>query len=101
MAVGTDAGHAGQSGELTGRLDKKQSIAATGDPEPDASRREMRNLRIVQKMHHVLNSGLYLLLRRDFRRTGRQLLRAPIRAAPEVMNFARYSYTTIPFRLNS
>ena len=58
MPVCAHARHTRQFGELTSCLDKELSVAAAGNPQPDASRREMRNLRVVQKMHHVMNSGL-------------------------------------------
>lgn len=61
VAVRADASHAWNFGELTACLNEKQSVGAAGNPQPNASRREMRNLRVVQKMHHVMNSGLYLI----------------------------------------
>lgn len=59
MAVCADARHAWKFDKLAPGLDEEQSIAVSRpDPQPDAPWREMRNLRIVQKMHHVMNSGL-------------------------------------------
>jgi hypothetical protein len=59
VAIGTDPRHPWSFGELAPGLDKKQSATATGNPQTDAARREMRNLRVVQKMHHVMNSGVF------------------------------------------
>lgn len=59
MAVCADARHAFEFGKFSARFDKKSSVAAPrADAQPDASWRAMRDLRVVQKMHHVMNSGL-------------------------------------------
>lgn len=59
MAVRADTCHPGQFDEPASGLDIKLGVAAAGNPQPDPSRREMRNLRVVQKMHHVMNSGFF------------------------------------------
>ncbi len=85
MAVGADAGHAGNFRELPAGLNEKLSVAAPGDPQPDAPRREMRNLRIVQKMHHMMDSGL-LLFCCNCRRIRRLMPQEPDSGCPQVMH---------------